>query len=101
MSAAGGADVLDVGMVTSVGLRAATTAAAVRAGIDRFRESAIRDRRLQPIVMGHLPVADLPPLAPGLADAPRLTTRRARMLRLAGAALVEVLARASAWRRTR
>lgn len=92
MSAAPSADLLDIGMVTSVGLRAATTAAAVRAGIDRFRESAFLDRRLQPIVMGHLPIQDLPPLAPQLAATPRLGPRRARMLLLAGGALREALA---------
>lgn len=93
MSTKIGADVLDVGMVTTVGLRTATAAAAVRAGINRFRESMIPDRLLRPIVMGHLPDEDLPPLSRALKKTPDLFGRRARMLRLAGTALCEALAR--------
>lgn len=92
MSALVGADVLDVGMITSLGLRAATTAAAVRAGLNRFRDSPLIDSRFRPFVMAHLPIEDLAPLAPTLPHAWALGLRRVRMLCLAGAALREALA---------
>ncbi len=86
-----GAEILAVGMTTSVGMTAQTTAASVRAGVSLFRETSILDRRFNPIVMATVPDVDLPPLAAALEAAAGLTTRQMRMLRLAGAALRESL----------
>ncbi|WP_437530556.1 beta-ketoacyl synthase N-terminal-like domain-containing protein [Sorangium sp. So ce726] len=86
--AARGADILRIGMVSSVGLSAEVTNAAVRAGIDRFQESSVLDRRRTPLVMALVATPDLPPLAPVLAETvPTMTARQRRMLRLAGLAL--------------
>lgn len=86
-----GADILDVGMVSAVGLSAVLTAAAVRAGTCRFRDSPVLDRDFEPIVMGLVPSAELPALAPALGSAGEPVSRRERMLRLAGRALRESL----------
>lgn len=91
MSAPRGAEILAAGMVTSVGLDAVRTAAAVRAGLSRFHESAIQDRRGEPIVLATVPDADLPRLHPSLAQDPRMTPRHGRMLCLAASALREAL----------
>ncbi|WP_157907413.1 hypothetical protein [Sorangium cellulosum] len=85
--AAPGADILRVGMVSSVGLSAEVTSAAVRAGIDRFQQSSVLDRRFNPLVMALVATPDLPPLAPALEGIAGLTARQIRMLRLAGPAL--------------
>ncbi|MCC6552276.1 MAG: hypothetical protein IT372_04540 [Polyangiaceae bacterium] len=84
-----GAEVLAIGMVTSVGLGAAGTAAAVRAGIAGFRETAFRDQRDEPIHMGVVPDELLPELTEAVQDRYAFTERQARMLALAGAALAE------------
>ncbi|MGK3992643.1 hypothetical protein [Sorangium sp. So ce1024] len=78
-------------MTTAVGLTAQTTAASVRAGISYFRETAILDRRSNPVVMATVPDVDLPPRARALDAITTLTTRQTRMLRLAGVALRESL----------
>ncbi|AGC44004.1 hypothetical protein MYSTI_02688 [Myxococcus stipitatus DSM 14675] len=89
---AGLADILAAGMMTPVGLSAETTAAAVRAGISRIRESDIQDKRFRSLRAGFLAEELLPPLTsdPRL---PRtgLTARHRRMLRLATRALLQVI----------
>jgi 3-oxoacyl-[acyl-carrier-protein] synthase-1 len=92
MTIARGAEILHVGMVTSVGAGAPRAAAAVRAGISRFRETSFLDRRGEPIFMATVPDEDLAPLHPSLREDPSIGGRAAQMLRLAGAALDEALA---------
>ena len=86
-----GAALLAVGMVTAVGMGARQTAASVRAGISRFAETSIYDKRFQPFKMALLPDDALPPLEPSLEEVIGLTARQIRMLRLAAPALREVL----------
>jgi 3-oxoacyl-[acyl-carrier-protein] synthase-1 len=77
-------------MVSAVGLSAAETAAAVRAGSARFIETSMLDKRFEPFVLAEVPEEGLPDLAEPLAAA-GLTAREARMLRLATPALKECL----------
>lgn len=81
-----------LGMMTPVGDCAAQTASSVRAGICRYRESSIHNRRFQPMTLALLPEDALPPLAPELETLAGLTSRQIRMLRLAAPALRETLA---------
>ena len=85
------ASILAVGMMTAVGVGAGQTAASVRAGIARIRETSVYDRRFQPFKMALLPDEVLPPLEPSLEALVGLTARQTRMLRLAAPALREVL----------
>lgn len=78
-----------VGMVTPVGLSAPETAAAVRARTTRFTESPLRDKMFQPFTLAEVPPDALPPLAPVLEKAARLTVRERRLLQLATRALKE------------
>ncbi len=87
-----GAAIVGMGMITSVGLTALQTAASVRAGITRFAETSIYDKRFQPFVMSILPDDVLPPLSPDLEKVTGLTSRQIRMLRLAAPALQEAVA---------
>lgn len=87
-----GADILGIGMMTAVGVGAAQTATSVRAGIARLAETAIHNRKFNPIVMGTLPEEELPALEASLDQLPGLTARQIRMLRLAGPALHEAVA---------
>ena len=80
-----------VGMCTPVGLNAEQTYAAVRAGIGALEESAIHNKRFQPMSMALLPDDVLPPLNSELESANGLTARQRRMLRLAQPALQECL----------
>lgn len=84
------AEILAVGMATSAGLDAESTAAAVRARLNRFRQSAILDARLHPLVLAAVPLDEIPELAPSLATE-GFTTRRERVVALAALALGEVL----------
>lgn len=86
-----GTAILAVGMMTAVGIGARQTAASVRAGISRFGETSIYDKRFQPFKMALLPDEALPPLEPSLEAVVGLTARQIRMLRLAAPALREVL----------
>ncbi|HEU4456419.1 MAG TPA: hypothetical protein VFR81_25350 [Longimicrobium sp.] len=86
-----GAAVVGVGMVSAVGLSAPEVAASVRAGIMRYSETPIMDRRFRPFTLAEVPEDGLPPLHPALEEA-RLTSREARMARLAEPALRECLA---------
>jgi len=87
------AEVLGMGIMTSVGLTAPQTAAAVRAGISRFNETPLVNSRTgEPVVMGILRDEYLPPLHSKLAAAVwSRAERQVRMVRLAGAALQECL----------
>ncbi len=82
--------VFDVGMLTAVGMNAEQTAASVRAGISRFAETSVYDKRFEPFVMALLPDEVLPPLASELEKAAGLTSRQMRILRLAAPALRQV-----------
>jgi 3-oxoacyl-[acyl-carrier-protein] synthase-1 len=84
-----GAWIHGVGMTTPLGLRAAATAAAVRGGISRHRESSIINRKGAPMILASLEDESLPPLASELATRHALTSRQLRMLRLATYALRE------------
>lgn len=91
MSAQGVA-IVSVGMISAVGIGAQQTASSVRAGISRFCETSIYDRRFQPFTMSLVPDECLPPLEQSLEETVGLTARQARMLRLASPALGEALA---------
>ncbi|APR86771.1 3-oxoacyl-(acyl-carrier-protein) synthase [Minicystis rosea] len=86
------AEILGLGMITSLGTDARKTTAAVRAGLSRVRTSPFYDRRGEPIFLATVPEGDLPALHPSLAQDTSLLEREARMTRLAGAALGEALA---------
>ena len=86
-----GAWICGLGMVTSVGDCAAQTASSVRAGICRYEESAVYNRRFRPMTLALLPEDALSPLAEELQPA-SLTARQIRMLRLATTAMAEALA---------
>jgi 3-oxoacyl-[acyl-carrier-protein] synthase I len=81
---------MGLGMVSAVGLSPAEVAAAVRAGSMRLSESAIMDRRFQPVTLAEVPDDGLPPLHPQLESA-GLTSREARLLRLAQPALQQCI----------
>lgn len=87
-----GAAILSLGMISAVGIGAQQTASSVRAGISRFCETSIYDRRFQPFTMSLVPDECLPPLEQSLEETVGLTARQARMLRLASPALGEALA---------
>ena len=85
--------VCGIGMITAVGDSTAQTAASVRAGISRYAESSVYNKRFLPMTMALLPEENLPPLNEELENAtPGLTSRQRRMLRLAEPALKEALA---------
>jgi 3-oxoacyl-[acyl-carrier-protein] synthase-1 len=86
-----GAWIVQTGMVTAVGIGSAQTASSVRAGISRYQESAVYNKRFEPMTLALLPDAALPPLHDDLAQLPGFTSRQMRMLRLADGALKEVL----------
>ena len=86
-----GAWIFGVGMVTPVGGCAAQTASSVRAGISRYQESPVYNKRFASMTLALVPEEALPPLAEPLAAEPGLTARQTRMLRLAQPALVEAL----------
>jgi 3-oxoacyl-[acyl-carrier-protein] synthase-1 len=84
-------DILAAGCINPLGLGLGEIAAAARARVARMREIAILDHRLEPFIAASVPDEGLPPLTNALADKPP-PAREARMLRLAHAALAEVLA---------
>jgi 3-oxoacyl-[acyl-carrier-protein] synthase-1 len=83
------AAIVGMGMVTAVGLDAQQSAASIRAGIARFEETSIHDKRFEPFVMAVLPDDVLPPLKPEIESTVGLTSKHARVLRLATSALKE------------
>ncbi|AHG92993.1 Beta-ketoacyl synthase (plasmid) [Gemmatirosa kalamazoonensis] len=80
--------IVGVGMTTPVGLTAAETAAAVRAGLALFAQSSLLDHHFEPFVLGEVPDDGMAGL--GTVDA-GLTAREARLLRLATQPLRECL----------
>ncbi|WP_284665543.1 hypothetical protein [Myxococcus sp. SDU36] len=86
----GGAEILGVGMMTPVGVNAPSTAAAIRAGIMRARETSLVDLRFRPYLGAFVSEEHLP--APDLPAARGLAAREQRMLRLALPALKEAAA---------
>lgn len=82
--------VVGVGMVTSVGLSAAETAASVRAGIAQYGDSRLRDKLMEPITIAEVPDGALAPLPPPL-DTLELPERDRRLLQLAATPLRECL----------
>lgn len=82
--------VTGLGAVSAVGLSPDEVAASVRSGTALFSETAILDRQFEPVVLAEIPDDALPPLADDLADA-GLTSREARMVRLAALALAQAL----------
>ena len=79
------------GIATSVGLTTEQTAAAVRAGISAYQESSIYNKRFNPMTMALLPEDVIPPLDDAVTeDAPGLTSRQIRMVRLAHLALYDL-----------
>lgn len=89
-------DILAVGMTTPVGLSAQATAAAVRAGITRTRESTVHLSAWDGQRLGLVDERHLHPLAPALeTSAMGLSDRHRRMLRLSTLAFRELL---TAWK---
>lgn len=92
MAARQRADILAVGMTTPVGLSAQATAAAVRAGVSRIRESTVHLSAWDGQRMGLVDERHLHSLAPAvLKAAPGLSDRHRRMLRLSTLAFRELL----------
>ena len=78
-------------MVSPVGLTAAATAAALRAGISRVRETRLKDSQFDFRVAGVLPDEHLPPLVPDLVEVmKRMPSRHRRLVLLGAPALQEV-----------
>jgi 3-oxoacyl-[acyl-carrier-protein] synthase-1 len=84
--------VLRAGVCCPVGLDARETAASIRAGVTRKRESVLLDGRLEPVIMGHLADRYLPPLVPALRKRVRVSPLEPRLLRLGTRPLQEALA---------
>jgi 3-oxoacyl-[acyl-carrier-protein] synthase-1 len=83
--------VVGVGMMTPVGLTTKETAASVRSATMLFAETPIRDHRFEPFTLAEVIEDGLPELAKEVADTSGLTSREARMLRLATMPLRECL----------
>ena len=83
--------VVGIGMMTPVGLTTAETAASVRSATMLFAETPIRDHRFEPFTLAEVIEDGLPQLVDEVAAAPGLTSREARMLRLAAMPLRECL----------
>ncbi len=88
--------IIDIGMITAVGLNAAQTTASVRAGISGYSETSIYDKRFNPFTMAILPEDVFPPLTKEINEQTGLTARQIRMLRLATPALQEAVKNATA-----
>ncbi|KIG17553.1 3-oxoacyl-(acyl-carrier-protein) synthase [Enhygromyxa salina] len=85
--------VVRVGVCSPIGLDTRQTAASIRAGITRKRETWVLDGELEPVVMGHLANAYLPPIAQALRKCVRASPLEPRLLRLATRAIHEALSR--------
>jgi 3-oxoacyl-[acyl-carrier-protein] synthase-1 len=83
--------IVGVGMMTAVGLTAAETAASVRAATMRFTETPILDRGFEPFTVAEVLEDGLPQLDGEAGMTSGLTSREARMLRLAAMPLQECL----------
>ena len=82
--------IASAGAVCSVGIGVPQVAASVRAGLSRFAESSVYDRRFEPMRMALLPETALKALVPSVETA-GLTSRVRRMLRLAAPALQQAV----------
>jgi 3-oxoacyl-[acyl-carrier-protein] synthase-1 len=78
-------------MITPVGANAEMTAAAVKAGINRYTETNFYNKNYEPMKMALVPDEAIPKLNKVLAEMPGVTARQRRMLRLLTPALDEVL----------
>ena len=83
--------ILSTSMLTSVGMDAQQTAASVRAGVCRFSETSIYDKRFEPFKMALLPEDVFPPLSREIQEITGLTSRQRRMIQLATPALRETV----------
>lgn len=83
--------VVGMGMMTPVGLTTKETVAAVRSGTMLFAEAPIRDHRSEPFTLAEVIEDGLPDLVDEVSQAPGLTSREARMLRLATMPIRECL----------
>jgi 3-oxoacyl-[acyl-carrier-protein] synthase-1 len=83
--------VAGVGMITPVGFDAASTTAAVRAGVSAYKASEHYNKNYNPMRMAVVPEDALPPLNPSIISNVGLTSREQRMLRLVAPALEEVM----------
>ena len=85
-----GALIVNVGMMTAVGVGAPQTSTSVRASIARFKESEFYNQHGEPMILALLPDNVLPPLDPAL-EARDLSAHQRRLLQLAMPALQETL----------
>jgi 3-oxoacyl-[acyl-carrier-protein] synthase-1 len=83
--------VMGTGMMTSVGLSAAETAASVRSRMMRFAEIDIRDQNFEPFKFAEIPEDGLPLLAEDVARESGLSMREIRLLRVGTLPLLECL----------
>lgn len=88
------AEVLGTGMVTPVGLTAVASAAAIRAGISRLRETSLLDSHCEPVIAGLLEDQYLPEVDATLTKSMNgMTSRHRRIVLLAARALQEAAAK--------
>lgn len=80
-----------MGMITSIGGSAVTTAAAVRARRKGFRESNVLNKNIEPMKIARVPDDALPPLHEKLEQTDGLTARRLRLLRVITPAIEDTL----------
>lgn len=83
--------IVKTGMLTPVGMDAQQTAASVRAGICRFSETSIYDKRFEPFTMALVPDDVIFPLNKEVESITGLTSRQRRMIGLSAPALQEAL----------
>lgn len=85
------AAICGIGMITAIGGNALQTLASFRAGINRYAEGPVHNRRLEPMTMALVPNSVLPPLKDEVGSQASLTGRQTRMLRLATPAVIEAM----------
>ena len=83
--------VAGVGMITPVGFDAASTAAAVRAGVSGYQETDLLNKKIDSMTIARIPEEALPPLCEKLGLTVGLTARQLRLLRVITPALQEVM----------
>lgn len=83
--------VAGIGMFTPVGFDAASTAAAVRAGVSGYLESDLLNKKIDPITLARIPEDALPSICEKLSLTDGLTARQVRLLRILTPALNEVM----------
>jgi 3-oxoacyl-[acyl-carrier-protein] synthase-1 len=87
-------------MMTAVGLTTEETAASVRSATMLFAETSFRDHDFEPFTLAEVIEGGLPELTNGVAGTPGLTSREARMLRLATMPIKECLGQVKSARGT-